>query len=146
MSIIAYDGKTIAADKQATYADVKETTYKIKKLANGDIVGFTGTLSKALMLVKWYEDGSSPKKYPKFQEGDDWIRFVVFKTNGKILYYESTSEPIEVLEEKIAFGCGRDLALGAMEMGADAVTAVKVASKYSVYCGMGVDSFEFKRK
>ncbi|MFA5300957.1 MAG: hypothetical protein WC389_22420 [Lutibacter sp.] len=28
MSIIAWDGKTIAADKQSTYADVKETTYK----------------------------------------------------------------------------------------------------------------------
>ena len=146
MSVIAWDGKTIAADRQATYADVKESACKIKKLSNGDIVAFTGNLSKAMSLVKWYEDGASSKKYPKFQESDDWIRFVIFRKDGKILFYESTSEPIEAYEDKLAYGCGRDLALGAMAMGADAITAVNVACKYSVYCGMGVDSFEFKRK
>jgi hypothetical protein len=41
----------------------------------------------------------------------------------------------------MAWGIGCDFALGAMAMGADAVQAVEITNKFSIHCGMGVDSY-----
>lgn len=140
MSIIAFDGYTIAADKQATCGELRTTATKLKKLKSGEIVGFTGALDKGVELCRWYESGAKHDDYPKFQEGDEWTRLVVVK-KGKMFIYEQTPTAIEIVDEKVAFGGGRDFAIGAMDMGADAIDAVNVASKFCVTCGMGVDSF-----
>ena len=93
-----------------------------------------------LALIRWYEEGEKKNDFPKFQDTDDWVRIVVFRPDI-IFYYEQTPEPIEVFDDKVAFGCGADLALGAMAMGADAKRAVEIACQYNVNCGMGIDSF-----
>lgn len=44
----------------------------------------------------------------------------------------------------ICYGEGRDFAYGALEMGANAIKAVEVASKYCISCGMGIDVLSFE--
>jgi hypothetical protein len=40
-------------------------------------------------------------------------------------------------------GAGRDAAMGALRMGADAKTAVEVANELCTACGLGVDTLRF---
>jgi ATP-dependent protease HslVU (ClpYQ) peptidase subunit len=51
----------------------------------------------------------------------------------------------QVVEDPfMAWGSGRDFALGAMAMGATAREAVAVACRFNVYCGNGIDAFDLK--
>jgi ATP-dependent protease HslVU (ClpYQ) peptidase subunit len=143
MSVIAFDGKTVAADRQATCSGCKTTSSKLFKLASGEIVGFTGSSDIGMAMLEWYKNGADCEKYPKYQTTDDWVRLVVITKKG-VFFYETTPNPVHSLDKKCAFGCGRDFALGAMEMGANAIKAVEIASKFSTDCGMGIDSFKIR--
>ena len=45
-----------------------------------------------------------------------------------------------------AWGSGRDFAMGAMQVGVDAVEAVRVANRHCVSCGNGIDHFDLTDK
>ena len=141
MSVIAYDGKVIAADKQATCGDLIRTVTKLVRLESGVILGWTGSQDRGLTLARWWREGADPESYPEFQLEEDWCRLVVLQ-NGRLVTYEQSPDCFEMLERCQAFGSGRDFAIGAMEVGASAVRAAEVACKFSAGCGCGVDWFE----
>lgn len=68
VSVIAWDGRTLAADKQATSNGVRFTTTKIRRLPSGDVLAWTGDEDHAHMVAKWYEDGADPGKWSKVQK------------------------------------------------------------------------------
>ena len=143
MSIIAYDGKTLAADRQGTCADLAATHTKIKKIPSGEVLAWTGEEEQGLCLALWYEAGSPVDKWPKFQEGDDWTRLIVASKEG-VFTYEQVPKKVCVEDPFMAWGSGRDFAMGAMAMGADAEKAVLIANKHNIYCGKGVMSFRLR--
>jgi ATP-dependent protease HslVU (ClpYQ) peptidase subunit len=140
MSIVVWDGKTLAADKQGTVGDLRLKTTKIAKLSTGEILGWVGAVEHGLALVNWYANGCKIEEWPETQKGEEWGKLIVI-TKGKAYEYEQL--PIRQLVQSVpaAWGSGRDFALGALAMGADAIGAVKVACKFSTSCGMGIDSF-----
>ncbi len=139
MSIIVWDGKTLAADKRATQNGLAFTVTKIHKI-NGNLVGVTGDYPSATMVLDWYKNGADATKWPKCQEDKDrWASLAVITPARKIFKYEQEPISFEIEENYFAFGCGRDFAISALEMGADAEAAVRVTCKYDVYCGNGVD-------
>lgn len=143
MSVIAWDGKSLAADRQCTTADLRALVSKIRRLSDGTVLAWTGKHEMGLALARWYEEGADRAKWPKFQEDkEDWCRLIVATNSGRVIFYEQLPEPQEVLDTFMAWGSGRDFAIGAMGMGADARTAVEIASRFSVGCGYGVDVFE----
>lgn len=144
MSIIVWDGKTLAADKQATNSGLKHTCTKIFKIG-GDLVGFSGDLGYIGGMKHWLEAGAEPQAFPDHQKDkDDWVGTLVVKPDGRILKYERCAYPIDFSQNKfMCIGSGRDFAYGALEMGADAVRAVEVASRYEAFCGLGVDTLTF---
>jgi len=141
VTVIAWDGKTLSADKQATTCDMQITVTKIKKINDGSIVAWTGTHEQGIVLAKWYEDGSDPKKYPEFQKTDDWTCLIVAKNINNVFVYHKLPIGQRVEDDFVAWGSGRDYAMAVMEMGGDSEKAVLVASKFDVNCGNGVDSF-----
>lgn len=143
MSVIAWDGHTLAADCQGTCAGMRNRTHKIKSLPNGDLLAWTGEQDKGLVLFKWYESGCDPKTWPDFQKGENWTRLIIIH-GGKAFTLEQYPELIPVLDAFMAWGAGADFAMGAMAMGADAAKAVKIASRFSVHCGMGIRAFKVK--
>lgn len=140
MSVLAWDGKTLAADRQCSTGDLASRCTKIRRLPNGDLVAWTGGIENGLALADWYEKGADPKHWPNFQGTDNWCRLVVVR-KGKVFTYETQPVPVPVEDRFHAWGSGRDFAMGALAMGADAVRAVKVASGLSITCGFGVNSF-----
>ena len=143
MTVIAYDGKTLAADRLKLSNDLKTITKKIM-VKNNIVFAITGTLCHFEPLIDWYIKGANPNDYPKFQSTDDWSRLIVFE-NGKLFHYESEPYKLHIKEKIAAFGSGRDFALGALAMGADAKTAIKIASRFCTSCGMGIDAVDLTK-
>lgn len=141
MSVVAWDGKTLAADRQATSCGLRTATHKARRLANGEVIAWVGDKDYGQALALWYERGRDAAAWPEFQnDKDDWSRLIVAGESGVRTYERQPIELVD-LDAIQAWGSGRDYALGAMAMGADAAEAVQVACRFDANCGMGVDIF-----
>lgn len=137
MTCIAWDGKSIAADKLLISGEIASVGTKIKRLGSGVVVGWTGTHECGLALIRWLE--GIDKNWPTFQaDKDRWTRLIVIE-RGKVSVFEQEPIPQPVEGEFDAWGSGREFSLGAMAMGATAKQAVEVANRFSITCGLGVD-------
>lgn len=142
ISVVAWDGKTLAADKQATCAGLRFKTTKIRRLSTGEVLAWTGGIEYGAMIAQWYELGADPEKWPKFQaDKENWSRLIVATASG-VRVYEQQPIAFVVEDEFQAWGAGRDFALGAMWMGASARQAVEITCRFSTDCGCGVDVVE----
>ena len=143
MSVIAWDGRTIAADCQATTAGMRVRVRKLHLMPNGTVLGWTGDNEMGLALVNWYVSGGDRKAWPEFQKGEDWTRLIVVSPEFHLPFcYERLPERQFVKDAFIAFGSGRDWAMGAMAMGADARKAVEIANQFCTGCGLGVEAYD----
>lgn len=142
LTVIAFDGKTLAADKQCTAAGHASTVTKIFKVPGG-MVGFMGNGGHAAALLNWFRDGRDPDKWPK-KDGDDSAGVIFISDDGKLYGYSGDDGPhaIEYEDAFTAWGAGRDYALAAMYLGKNAREAVEVACALDTTCGMGIDTLE----
>lgn len=144
MTVIVWDGTTLAADRQGVATEMRSIRTKIYRNDEREIVyGYTGDLARGLIVIDWYLKGADPNQFPKHQEGidDSWGRLIVADKNG-CRCYEDSPFPLPVEQQYMAWGSGRDYAMGALAMGADARKAVEIASKFCITCGLGVDAFD----
>lgn len=150
MTVIAWDGKTLAADRMATLGDMQ---YRVKKLftryVDGETVAFavSGYFAEGMAMIDWYYKGATGE-FPKC--ADDRKTYLYVARKGKKLeMYENTPVGIEYDEPFCAFGVGREIAMGAMEgmkragMQPNAILAVEIANERCVSCGFGYDSHTF---
>ena len=143
MSVVVWDGKTLATDRQSLTAELRVLTSKIKRLPDGTVLAWTGSEDGGLAMARWYQDGADRSAWPESQKDkDDWTRLIVVKPDGEVFFYERFAEAIKVIDTPIAWGSGRDFAMGAMAMGANARKAVEVANQFCVSCGMGVEAYD----
>lgn len=141
MTVIAWDGRILASDKQVTMNGIKFSTTKLKYLGNGEYAAMTGDRNDCLAMLEWYKDGADRDKFPQLGKGNDSysLLLVIRGNNLSAVYYENSPFAVNVEDRKIAFGCGRDLALGAMAAGVSAFEAVKIACQFDIHCGVGCD-------
>ncbi|HEX3156721.1 MAG TPA: hypothetical protein VHV32_18980 [Candidatus Angelobacter sp.] len=143
MSIVVWDGRTLAADKRATNGSMVFTTTKIRLLErnSGDVLlGWTGEQDSGEMVAKWYADGAEPREWPDCQKDKDlWSRLIVVNKAG-VWFYERQPLPVRVEDAYAAWGSGRDFALAALRLGKSAVEAVEIACHFDSGCGNGIDA------
>lgn len=138
MTCVAWDGKTIAADKRAVTGDTPVTVTKLRRHQD-KILACTGDFSSGLMLIRWYELGHDPAFWPACQrEKDTWARLIVASGEG-VWIYEREPVAFFVEEPFMAWGSGKDAALGALHCGKTAKEAVEIAALVDLSCGNGVD-------
>lgn len=138
MTVIAWDGKTLAADKRAVnngYAG--GTVTKIHRWPGG-LCAFSGDLDVGMALVAWLRGGADPDVYPK-KQADHAANFLVIHQDGRIERYETVPVPLLFEDRFTAMGSGRGYALAAMHLGHDARAAVEVACALDNGCGNGID-------
>lgn len=144
MTVIAWDGKTLAADKLACMGSTRHTTTKIFRTRDGGLAGYAGDASFGEQVLAWYQQGAVVSSFPPSQrDKDDWAGLIVIKPNRPILRYERTPHPVTFHDTHFAIGCGREFAMAAMFLGCDARRAVEVASALDVNCGGGIDTLQF---
>ena len=141
MTVIAWDGKIIAADRQSTYGGLKKCATKLFKHEDS-ILGIAGTDCSGLMLIEWFKQGAYPEEWPKCQEHDDhWANLIVAKKES-IGFYSLYPALILIEDSATAWGAGQDFAMGAMKMRANAIEAVTVTCELSDSCGCGIDAYD----
>ncbi len=144
MTIIAWDGKRLAADKRATHIGNPSTTTKIFRLRDGSIGGMSGDADTGRALIQWYNEGSDPTKFPVNRDSNGCCHAVLLIiTPDKTIHQLQRTPFLITFEDKFAaLGSGRDYALAAMYLGCNAIEAVNVATALDVDCGNGVDVLE----
>lgn len=146
MTIIVYKDDVVVVDRLCLEGDIKTARKKYEK-NGGDYLFCTGSISQGYELFDWYINDAKREHWPSFQNHSDFSRLFVFDgTYGTtILEYEHVPHPLEYKrKDVIAAGSGREIALGALYAGADAVTAAKAACHYSSSCGIGLDVVDLK--
>ena len=141
MSVVVWDGKTLAADRQGTSGELKMPMSKIKKLPSGEIVAWVGDQLSGLKLIHWYESGANADDFPLDISNEERHAVLVVAGFHGAVFYAVDAYPLPCEGPYMAWGSGDGYALGALAMGADAVRAVEIASQLSILCGFGVDAF-----
>lgn len=148
MTVIAWDGKTLASDRRGTCGDHARPVKKIFKIWGNKMVGISGNLSVGQEMLEWYKRGAKVEEYPSsnrsFEDGCTLI-VITHEHIGKtrVDIYESSPYPSEIFDLPVGFGSGGAAASCAMEHGATAEEAVRTVSKYLPSCGNGVDVLTF---
>lgn len=138
MTVIAWDGDTLASDKRCCDGSTISTTTKIRRIGN-KLVGIAGNLVTGLELISWFKGDSD---FPEM-EGDRFANLLVIDKK-KVYLYENSPIAIEFEDPFFAIGSGRDYAMAAMHLGTDAREAVRIASIFDADCGNGIDVLPFK--
>jgi len=139
MTVIAWDGKTLCTDQQANDGSMKweaEKAWYITNKATGKICIVTGvgTLGYIIQLRDWFASGMETA----LDITPNMAELIVIDDEGLCVFSgEKTYSPVR-LKAPMAFGHGREYAMGAMAMGANASDAVIIANEYSLHCGKGV--------
>lgn len=139
MTTVAANRTSMAADSQATGGDGSKMgcvkLHRVRSL----IVGFCGGLADGLRFVDALKD---PDGLEYIDLDDDFAALIL--SSCGLWYYENSLHPIKVIDKFIAIGSGAGPAMGAMHMGADPRTAVKIAAKYDSYTGGRIRALEVK--
>lgn len=142
MTVIAWDGKTLAADKLVSYGTTKGTVTKIMR-HGAELLGVTGTVSVGLEMVEWYRSGADPDKFPASNRKEDaGSSLILIRADGTAWKFESGPHPYRIEDPCPAWGCGDQAAMVAMACGLSARDAVLMAQRFDSGCGNGVDTLE----
>lgn len=140
MTVIVWDGKTLAADKRAVSAGYGGGTVTKIHRWEGGLMGFSGDYDLGIAMLDWLRAGASPSQYPQRQRTEDYTAVIVVRRDGTVVRYEREPVPMPFQNVPQAMGSGRDYALAAIHLGCDARRAVEVACALDVGCGNGIDT------
>ena len=139
MTVIAWDGNTLAADKRTSFGGSHCTTTKVRRVGD-TLVSGCGTSALLREMLRWLEDGADPSKFPAAQrDSKESVSLLVVPRNGHLLQYETGPYPLVIEDLRWAVGSGRDFAVMAMHLGKSAIEAVELTAQFCSDCGNGVD-------
>jgi ATP-dependent protease HslVU (ClpYQ) peptidase subunit len=147
MTVIAWDGRTLAADRLIV-AGGNMKAY-IRKLHcvnhhNGGVcaAAMAGSTSLCNDLLAWFKNGEVPEMFPQqCRDGDDLPSMIVTIPGQRcVAHYQGSPHPTIIENQFYAIGSGRDFAMAGMHCGKSALEAVKIACIYDAYCGGRVDT------
>lgn len=150
MTVIAFDGRTLAADSQSVWLGFKSDT---RKLYDGElseaaqntlglrpgrfVCGMSGTGTKCHSEYLWLSGKrSSP---PVIRSGDSFYMLLAHKEDGAPwdIYYAEDTDSLERIENgMIAIGAAAEIAMTLMNIGYTAEDAVKLCAKLSNYVSL----------
>ena len=152
MTIVVWDGNSLATDRQANDGSQKwesDKAWYISRDEKVHIVSGVGVLQDIIELREWYRTGSSKNKFPipsRSNRVSLTAQLIVVNETDGLIVYEGTPHPIVRGFIPCAFGDGKDFAMGALSMGASSVEAVAVANEHSLHCGKGVTELSLSSK
>lgn len=138
MTVIAWDGKTLAADKRSVNNGRPTTVTKIQRHEDW-LLAVSGDFTRGLEMVNWFKAGRDPAKLPEFQKTVDYVPILAINKEG-LWMFEIGPVPFHVEEPFYAMGSGRDSALACLHLGLDARRAVEVTNTLFTSCGNGIDT------
>lgn len=141
MTIVAWDGHTLAADRMGDAGGLRRTITKVFRLDDGSLFGSCGSSSHMMEMLDWIKRGYPPSEVPPFQRTEDYQGVILVKPDATVWVWGQGPYPFKMEDPYTAMGHGRDFAIAAMYLGKKAVDAVNIACMFDPSCGMGCDWF-----
>ncbi len=140
MTVIAWDGKTLAADKMMSFGTTNHVKVtKIIKI-DGMLVGTSGSAALGNELKNWVAKGRKIEEFPTDQrDSEKCCSLLIIEPSGTILLYNNGPYPTTIHDKFFAIGSGDEFALAVMFLGRSAREAVNVAIQLCQSCGLGID-------
>ena len=142
MTTVAWDGRTLAADRQSTSNDGCRTSQvtKIRRMPDGRLAAAAGAAARCNAYLTWLADQSQPR--PAWQDSTETSVYALeVLLDGTLLKHEEHG--FFVLECPFAaMGSGASYALAAMACGKSAAEAIEIAARFDAWTGGGVDVLE----
>ncbi len=139
MTVVIWDGKTLASDRRITSGHTISTSIKIYRVQEG-IIGFAGNVSSIHEFLDWFQNDRHAITFPeKLKSEETGVQAIFIDKNKKIWQFDYSPSPFQITQKYAAIGSGDESALVAMECGKSAEQAVKVVCKFNSSCGGGVD-------
>jgi hypothetical protein len=138
MTTVAFDGRTLAADRLGTIGGTpipSPKIFRVRRLGRELLVGFSGDYVLAMAWLRWMEGGEPP---PTANDPHD-LHAMVIDERRRIWIADLRRVYTLVQRPRWATGSGADYAMAAMELGRSAPQAVRLASKLDINTGWGVD-------
>jgi hypothetical protein len=142
MTTIAYRSGILVADSQLT-GDRITRMRKVKRLPCGSLMASCGAYPAITILEQWLRDGM-PAARPTIPKGQA-AETLVIRPDGAIHMFDHLFAMIVAEDEFMAIGVGAGYALGAMAMGASALTAVRIAARYDSATSAPIHTIRFKK-
>jgi hypothetical protein len=141
VTVVVWDGRTLAADRMASSNYIKVSAVTKIAAINGCLVGTSGNSSFAEEWRRWFARGGRPEEFTDLmRDQDEFTNALVITPAREILLYQRGPYPVLHHNDKHAIGSGAEVALAVMHMGGDARKAVEVASAICVGVGNGLDT------
>lgn len=147
MTTIAWDGRTLAADRGAWSNGLHQPTKKVFRITAPDrrrfLVAFAGDTAFCMQVLRWMEGkGGHPGACLSEDEAKDCAVVIdeklrIWRLSSRLFWYRFRGSVH-------SFGAGQEVALGALMAGADAIKAVRITMAVSDYAARGVDWVRFK--
>lgn len=145
MTTVAWDGRTLAADRQITYGNTRAAGRKLYDCGNY-VYAASGSAFEAELIAAWLRNGARPTSRVRLEDEEGHrCGIVIRKADG--LAFVAQGRVVVLVGHRpapIACGSGCDFALAAMAMGESAVQAVRFAERFDVYTGLGVDRWTLR--
>ena len=147
MTTIAVTRNQIAGDLQLSHASGvtfkagsklmlydMPTVYKVKFA-----IGYAGNVDTCFQTLEFFTNPDEWKLPKSWQNSE----FVVLTADHKIYTFSDPRKWLPVGDKFYSIGSGSHFAMGAMQTGASAIEAVKVATKLDKGTGKGVSHYDF---
>lgn len=141
MTTIAWDGRTIAADRRL---GGWQTANKLFRLRDGTIFAGAGRMDDVAEVLAWLQGGRKPDDKPEIEPDDS--EFFIVQPDGKA-YWLTTPflRSVKIEDQFYAIGSGAEFAIGAMRAGVSAKRAVEIACTCDPQTGKGVVVMRLKK-
>ena len=136
MTTVCYRDGVLASDSLGCQGTFYGGSFQKIYQFNGFSVGVSGRMDEGTKFIKWLEHFNPfrPKRPPdRFNFTD--MQALLIDSENNIWYYHNHGHPVKVKDAFFAIGSGRYAAMPAMEAGASAKDAVKIAMKYDTQTG-----------
>lgn len=141
MTVIAWDGRTLAADSLTTFGDERSLIPAEKiRIAHGRAYGAAGIAGIFDALIEWHHAGADAAAPPKGVD-KEWSLLVIEQDLTGWHYCGEALHPMRIAAPW-SIGSGGRFAAGAMLAGADAAQAVEIAIRMSTTCGPPVTKID----
>lgn len=140
MTVIAYKDGVLACDSKLSGKDSHywSSCKKIKKI-KGYLIGTAGSFGPTeFFMAKFDPKVIEEKRFVPLKQSSKEVAFeaIIITPKGKVLFMEEDGIFAEIkIHGHIAIGSGEVIAMAAMDCGATAVEAVKIAIKRDISCG-----------
>lgn len=126
-TIVARDG-VMASDTQCT-GHYMMRVEKLYRLPDGGVVGGSGGSRESYAAIRWMLAGEAGEP-PVSGDGDNVYDLLILRPDGTLWLANNGFPSFRLFDKFAAIGSGCHLAMAAMDMGATATQAVKIAAKY----------------